>query len=297
MSDHYTVALNLMDESFHAHDTRNYGLAILVNEYSIGFSVLDFRRNKFLGLQQFVLNDHTGGTGLATPGQPMGNFLEDVCTASPWLRNTFKLTKIAYDGKDSTLVPAALFDQGNPEQYIKFNYTRRKDEMVFSDHLMPLDAWQVFSVPDQLVKSAREIFPKTRMVHASSLLIESIWINYKNRISSPHVFLNVREHLFDVMIFNGRQMSYFNTFAFQNPEEVTYYLIFVLEQLNFNPETVPLVLLGNVDMKEGLPELLFRYVRHIEAGRRNEAYGYSYLLDQLPPQSCFTLLNFFSCGL
>ena len=99
------------------------------------------------------------------------------------------------------------------------------------------------------------------------------------------------------MIFDGRQMSYFNTFSFTNPEDVAYYLIFVLEQLNFNPETVPVVLLGAIEMGDGLSELLPRYVRNIETGRRSDAYRYSYMMNQLPPHFCFPLLNLFSCGL
>jgi hypothetical protein len=78
---------------------------------------------------------------------------------------------------------------------------------------------------------------------------------------------------------------------------VTYYLVFVLEQLNLNPETIPLVLLGDVEATVGLSELLHRYIRHVERGRRNEAFRYSYILNQLPPQSNFPLLNFFSCAL
>jgi hypothetical protein len=99
------------------------------------------------------------------------------------------------------------------------------------------------------------------------------------------------------MIFDGRRMLYFNTFSFQNPEEVAYYLIFVLEQLNLNPEQVPLVIMGNVESKAGLPDLLLRYIRHIETARRNESYRYSYVLNRVPAHACFPLLNLFSCGL
>jgi len=128
-------------------------------------------------------------------------------------------------------VPAQLFDPKEKEHYLNFNFSQLTDEQVFCDHLMPLDAWQVYGVPVSIVEATKELFPQSKVVHSSSLLIESVWINYKNRINSPHVFLHVRELLFDLMIFNGRQMNYFNTFPFQNPEDVTYYLIFVMEQL------------------------------------------------------------------
>jgi hypothetical protein len=297
MAEQYSISVNLMDESFNPHDTRNYGLAMMVNETSIVFCTHDFRRNKFLGLQRVVQNDLPLQEARADTRATFREFFLEVCISNPWLNEPFKMVKIAYDGRKTTLVPAALFDHNEKEHYLDFNFALQKDELISCDHLMPLDAWQVFTVPESIMKATREVFPKSKVVHASSLLIESVWINYKNHISTPHVFLQVRERLFDLMIFDGRQMTYFNTFPFQNPEDVAYYLIFVMEQLNFNPEKIPLVLLGNVEMGEGLAELLLRYVRHIELGKRNEAYRYSYILNQLPPQSYFALLNFFSCGL
>jgi hypothetical protein len=297
MSEHYTVSLNLLDESFNQFDAGNYGLSVVLNETMFSCCILDFRRNKLLGLQKVVRNE-VKQTDVQTAGQssPM-MFFHELSKDIPWLSSQFRLVKIAFEGKKSTLVPALLFDADEKEHYFRFNFPVEKDEQVCADHLMPMDAWNVFAVPGSVLESVRAAFPKSKVVHSSSLLIESVWINYKNRINSPHVFLHVMENQFDLMIFDGRQLHYFNTFAFQNSEDVAYYLIFVLEQLNFNPEKIPLVLIGNVEAGKELPELLQRYVRQVETGRRNEAYHYSYVLNQLPSQSFFPLLNFFSCGL
>ncbi|MDP1623654.1 MAG: DUF3822 family protein [Bacteroidales bacterium] len=297
MPDQYTIALNLQDESFNPQDTGNYGLALVMNEYGISCCTLDFRRNKFLGLYRFNRVDSKSMGAPVNTDTSFKGFVDGVFIALPWMKNPFKQVKIAFDGKETTLVPAFLFDPGEKERYFRFNFQQDQEDMVFGDHLKPLDAWQVFAVPEFILETTSAVFPGIKVVHSSSLLIESIWINYKNRINKPHVFLHVREHLFDMMIFDGCRMTYFNTFSFQNAEDVTYYLIFVMEQLNFNPETIPLILLGHVDLEDGLCELLHKYVRNIETVRRNEAYRYSYMLNQLPPQTCFPLLNFFSCGL
>jgi hypothetical protein len=297
MADHYTAGLTLMDESFDLRETRNYELAIFLADESFTCCIHDFKRNKFIGLQQF--NKSVVKQLNASPVQKVsyGDFLDDVCGDFPWLQGTFKLVKIAYDGRKSTLVPAPVFDPEEKDNYLKFNFQPGAGEQVFYDHLVPLDSFLLFAMPDALAIAACDHFPDTRIVHMASVLIESIWINYKNRIDVPHVFLHLREKLFDIMIFDGRQMSYFNTFPFQNPEDVTYYLIFVMEQLSFNPEKVPLVLLGNIEKGSDLNELLFRYVRHVEFGRRNDAYKYSYALNQMPPYAQYPLFNFFSCGL
>lgn len=286
-----------MDESFSPDDTGNYGLAMLLGETAVSFCILDLKRNKFLGLQRYLRKDMLSPESRTDTGPAFMEFLTGILTAVPWLKDPFKTVKIAYDGKKSTLVPAAYFNQDEKEHFLNFNFSREKEELVFSDHLMPLDAWLIFTVPAPVVDAAREIFPKCRVIHASSLLIESIWINYKNRITASHVFLHLREPLLDLMIFDGKQMYYFNTFTFRAPEDIVYYLIFVLEQLDLNPETIPLVMLGTCEAEESLPDLLNRYMRHIETGKRNDAYSYSYVLNKLPYHASFPLLNFFSCGL
>jgi hypothetical protein len=297
MADQFAVVINKLDESFNLQETRNYGLAILFSETSFTYCILDFKRNKYLGVQHLIRTDAKATRFLPNPKHTFDEFLRSVINAMPWLKNQYKAVKIGFDGKKSTMIPAQLFDLNEKVNYLKFNFQQNEEEQAFSDHLLPMDSHQVFSIPVSVLKPMKDYYPNLKIVHFSSVLIESIWINYKNRINTNRVFIHIREKLFDLMIFDGRQMSYFNTFPFQNPEDVAYYLIFVLEQLNFNPENMPLVLLGNVEKGTGLFELLFKYVRHIEFGRRNDSFKYSYILNQLPPQSYYPLLNFFSCGL
>lgn len=297
MSDQYTVTLNLLDESFNPDEARNYGLSIVLNEWFFSCCVLDFRRNKFLGLHRSVRKDVKSPDTVAGQTPSFKNFMQDIGAAVPWLSHPFKLVKIAYEGNKATLIPDQLFNPDEKENYFTFNFPQEKDELILCDHLLPLAAWHIYAVPEAVVAETKIVFPKAKMTHASSLLIESIWVNYKNRINAPHVFMHLRDKIFDLVIFDGRQLNYFNTFSFRNPEDVAYYLIFVLEQLNFNPEKIPLVLLGTVELGNEVSELLLRYVRHVETGLRNEAYSYSYVLNHLPPQSFFPLLNFFSCGL
>ncbi|MEI7897451.1 MAG: DUF3822 family protein [bacterium] len=297
MSEQFNLAFNLLDESFDSGETGNYGLALLLSETSISFCTLDIRRNKFLGLHQIVRKAPNPGEKLSNTAPSFGEFLTSAGDTFPWMKYQFRMVKIGFEGEKSTLVPAALYDPGENDRYLNFNFAQNRDDEIRSDHLLPLDAWQVYTLPHSALVATAGLFPGSRVIHASSLLIESVWLNYKNRINAVHVFLHVRGQHFDLMIFDGRQMSYYNSFPFQSPEDVTYYLIFVLEQLNYNPETIPLILLGNIEAVEGLSELLLRYVRHVETGQRNEAYRYSYILNKLPHHAFFPLLNFFSCGL
>jgi len=297
MTDQQSFAISLMDETFNPENTWNYGLSIIVSETSFSTCILDYTRNKFIGLYRCVRNELPFIDGQEKATFTFRDFLQGVFNELSWINNPFKTVKIAYDGKKSTLIPTALFDPNEKENYFNFNFPKAHHEMVVADHLLAPDAWQIYVMPNHLKETLRSTFPRCKVVHHSTLLIEAVWANYKNRINTPYLFMNVRRHLFDILIFDGRQLIFFNTFNYQNAEDITYYLVFVLEQLNYNPEKIPLVLLGDIEAVDGLTELLLRYVRQIGNGRKNDAYRYSYIFNQVPPHSWFTLFNFFSCGL
>ncbi|MEI7980355.1 MAG: DUF3822 family protein [Bacteroidota bacterium] len=297
MADLFTLDVNKLDESFNIQETRNYGLSMVFSETSFSYSILDFRRNKYLGIQQVKRNDRVPLHGTPAAKTTFDDFLRSAFNAMPWLKNQYKTIRIAYEAKKSTLIPAQLYEAKERDHYLPFGFTEDPDEKTFSDHLVPLDIQHVFTIPVSILHSIKVHYPPVNIVHFSSVIIESIWLNYKNRINSSKVFLHIRENRFDLMIFDGRQMSYFNSFPFQNKEDICYYLIFALEQLSHNPENIPLVLLGHIEKNSPIFELLYKYVRHIEFARRNDAFKYSHALNQFPPHFFFPLLNFQACGL
>jgi len=297
MSDLFSIVTNKLDESFNIQETRNYGLSLIFGDTAFSYAILDFKRNKYLCIQQIKKNDLSVSHG-AQPVKPsFEDFLKSVFNAMPWLKNQYKSIRIAYEGKKSTLIPSPLFDVKEREHYLNFGYSFNQEETIFSDALTPLDIQHVYSVPPLVLNSLKTHYPSAGLVHFSSVLIESIWINYKNKINTNRVFLHIRDKMVDLMVFDGRQMSYFNSFAYQNRDDIVYYLIFVMEQLNHNPETIPLVLMGNIEKNSPLYELIFKYVRHVEFARRNDMFKYSHILNQIPSHFYFPLLNFQACGL
>ncbi len=296
MSDLFKVVLSKVDDSFAIQDTRNYGLYLQLDESNLVYAILETKSNKFLALQQMRKTEFSSRPAPAQPAT-FNDFLKNILNAFPWLKNPYKQVKIAYEGSKTTLIPVPLFDSREAENYLKLNFQIKAEETVLTDHLVPLDNYQVFSIPVATLNSLRAFFPSARLNHLSSVLTESIWINYKNRVIANRVFLHVREKHFDLMIYDGRQMTYFNSFPAAGAEDIAYYLIFVLEQLNLNPENIHAVLLGAVEKNSHLFELLTRYVRHIEFGRRNEAFKYAYVFNQVSPQAFYPLLNYPSCGL
>lgn len=297
MPELFTLVANVLDESFAIQETKNYDLSVVFSETGFSCSILDYRRSKYLGIQQVKRNDQGSNPKYKGIKPGFEDFLKSAFAALPWLKNQYRSVHIAVETKKSTLIPAVLFDSQERQNYLNFNFTGGEEERILSDHLIPADIQHVYSIPEKIYTALKGHFPQVNPVSYASVIIASVWIHYKNRINNNRVFLHVGDHRFEILIFDGHRMSYFNTFPYQNREDIVYYLIFVMEQLNQNPENTPVIILGNIDKNNSLLELIYRYVRHVEFVRRNEAFKYSHTLNQFPPHFYYPLLNFQICGL
>ena len=272
MAEALHTILNKVDESFDEKDSRKYDLTFEMGDKTFGYSILDIEKNKFIALGYFR------------------NHLADVVTSFSWLGGQFHSVKGIIGNSRFTLIPETLFLESEKESYFNFLHEREASEAVFSDRLEHLGIYTVYSIPGHCRKEMDKVFPKVTLCHISSVLIGNIWMNVKN-IAGRKVFLNLREGQFDLLVFEGKQLKYCNAFHFLTPEDITYYVIFVFEQLNLNPEEISLALLGNVEKFSPVFDLLFRYIRNIEFVSRNEGFNYSYLFNDVPAHFYYTLLN------
>jgi hypothetical protein len=272
MAEALRPILDKADESFDVKDSPKYDLTFEIGDKTFGYSILDVEKNKFIALGYFR------------------NSLADLAGSFPWWSSQFHAVKGIIANSRFTLIPEALFLESEKESYFNFLHEREAGEAVFTDRLGHLGIYTVYSIPGHWRKEIDKVFPKATLRHISSVLIGNIWMNVKN-MAGRKVFLNLREGQFDLLVFEGKELKYCNTFHFLTPEDVGYYVIFVFEQLNLNPEEISLALLGNVDKFSPVFGLLFRYIRNIEFLSRNEGLNYSYLFNDVPGHFYSTLLN------
>ena len=269
--------LHKVDESFDMNDLQRYDLIFEQGDKTFGYSLRDIEKNKFIALGFFR------------------NHLAEVYSSLPWLSGNFHSVNGVIGNCKFTLIPEALFMENEKESYFNFLHERESGETVYSDPIEHLGIYSVYSIPGFYRKEMEKVFPKAKYCHISSVLISNLWMNIKNT-TGRKVFLNLREEQFDLLVFVGNELKYCNAFHFLTAEDIAYYVIFVFEQLDLNPEEIRLVLLGNVDKFSPVYDLLFRYIRNIEFINRNESANYSYVFGDVPAHSYYTLLNLTPCG-
>jgi hypothetical protein len=284
------LSVSAFDKALRKEASEKYKLSIQLSLDGFFFSIFDIERNKFAAIEAYSFQHIT------TP-YLLNNTINDLISKSEWLNLSFNQIRIMVESSKSTLVPAPLFDINHAHDYLKFNHHPDFGDQIQFDRLQYLDAFNIFSAPEIILNTFHDRFPGARIHHFASSLIESLLITNKNRDQGMVIFADVRKSWFDVLVFSGKNLIFHNSFRYRAREDFVYFLLYIMEHLNLNPETTELILLGEISKTTSLFELIYKYVRNISFGSRLRDYEYSYALDEIPGHYYYNLLSLLHCEL
>ena len=282
--------ISITDQSLSRGACFNYILTVQLSFHGLSFCILDAERHKYISLASYTFQRNIKA-GLIDQ-------IEQVIESNDLLKEKFKSSRVIVESPDFTFIPEPLFEKEKASLYLEFNNNVESDNtQIFSDKLINLEAYNVYAVPNMLVDAWQTYFPEAAVSHFLSSLIESLLIRYKNIPVENRLFAYVRSHYFDIVFIDGNRLKYCNSFMYRSKEDLAYFLIFVFEQLQLNPENVCLKLMGEIVKASVSFDFLYRYIRNIDFEGRNEHFKYSYQFDELPGHSFYNLLNANLCEL
>ena len=207
------------------------------------------------------------------------------------LQNTFNLVTVIHENELSTLVPKPLFNEDNLADYLKFNAKILKSDLIAYDDLLINDTVNVYVPYVNINNFIYDTFGAFSFKHFSTILIDKILSIEKNAEDSK-MYVNVSNSHFEIIVTNKSNLILYNTFEYTTKEDFIYYILFSAEQLELNPETINLILVGDIDKKDELYTITYKYIRNVSFGNRLDTY--LYLNSPKSNYSDFTLLNSFS---
>lgn len=277
---------SLIDEAFDPKRTREFKLVLQVGIDGLLIGVNEKATNKFIAFERYSFQNVYRFEDVCT-------VLDDLIHQSTLLKHSFHSVACLIVSNLSTLVPKGVFEEDRKESYLKFNATLEGDELILADDMKALDAKNIFAVPSSLKGKLDSLFPSIRYHHFSSILIETLMRQHKNQ-TTKKVTVHIQASHFQVVVMEGKQLLFYNTFNHHSAEDFIYYLLFVFEQLHLNPEKTELQLIGEIEKNSTIHLITQKYVRQVQFGQRADESDYSYQLQALPKHAYFTLFNIYS---
>ena len=166
--------------------------------------------------------------------------------------NNHELTiQHSLDGFSYVLVPAAFYQENKKEKYLDFLELKKENYAVCADYIELADMYNVYYSSK---KDSR---------HPTSVLLENLIKENLERTDDNRIYLNVRDQHFEMFVLKGAKLLFYNTFRFKTKEDFLYFVLFTMEQLHLDNETVTVYFLGMIEEGSQVAELVARYVRDV----------------------------------
>ena len=118
-----------------------------------------------------------------------------------------------------------------------------------------------------------EVYGEFEYKHASTILLEHVLIQEKHSRDNT-IYINVELFHFEMVVVKKGKLQLYNTFEYHTKEDFIYFILFTIEQLKLNPETVVVKLSGSIEKTDALYQILYIYIRYVTFDRPCKKYAY-----------------------
>ena len=184
--------------------------------------------------------------------------LDDPGDAHELLNFDYKNVVAAVPATGFTLIPNALFSEERVADIARF-LDVKPSERVFAQ---PLDEDNhiIYKVEEAVAITA-EIFGLQKTVFAAKGWVNAIANSYP---SADNLYLNIDKKQVELLYFAAGKLRFYNTFGFNNPDELAYYAAFVAKELALKPKNINIVLSGDINVDDKNATRLAEFFNGVE---------------------------------
>jgi hypothetical protein len=268
--------LRLRDETFDPANCTAYNLYLLVGPTRLYLAVADVERRKFVALEEYAL---------AAGGLPALAAQHDFLGQRGW-----NAVRMAVTGRAFTLLPAPLFRAGDEQAALRLHHTLAPTETVRHTTHPGLELVNVFAADAGLADWLAATHGATgRLLHHTSALLAGL-VHQRGAAAPRRLYLNPGQQELTLVVL-GQHLEYCNVFACTTAEDVVYYTILVMQELNLDPDQDEVTVWGELMPDSAVFSLLRTYVRNVRFGTRPSDVQYSYRLNDVFEYRYFDLFS------
>jgi hypothetical protein len=251
------------DDSFSIHLSRTYDLSVYVERDLFSFCFTRHDDNCLIGIESYKFSVSDPNTSAYSDAREWCRELAILLESQDALKKHYHTLRIAVECNKSTLIPREIYSEETQTEFLKFNHQLEDFECCRHDYLPQVGAELVYGIPLCIIETLQENFPESEISGIPARMIENLLKLSQETTGDGKLCANVRASWVDILCIEKGKLRYFNCFRYRTREDLAYYIIFVMEQLGLNPDTINLMLMGNIERESERFELLYKYIRNI----------------------------------
>ena len=270
-------SLELTTDSFDISLSEQYNITLQIGLHHVTYIIKDDKDLSIKKIEHYNLKNHSKSKNLKNI--KLYNKEKNI------FKNNFSKVLISYVGFPNTLIPKEIYNKNNEKEILQFNTNIYKK--IFADELVLQDTIIVYTIPNEIITLTKVLFPTANYIAQEKILID---LFYNKQENTECVYLSIYSQQVIITIFNGKKLIFNNTFDFKTSEDLLYYVLFSLEQLQLSRENVKVVLLGLIKNNDLNYKLLYEYIRNLTFINRDEKVNIPNELRKLEEHEFFGLI-------
>lgn len=277
--------LRLEDPANEYKDHRNCHLSILLQQdaMSVAKFHLPTKTHFFLAQYQTSIWSMERKQSIVDCIESVEEFKEDYHSVS-----------LAVGGGQTTLIPDKVFDPAKLADYADMHSQIDGNKQLKHYSVKTHGCQAVFEIPPKVEEAFDSCFRQLKVMP-----VQVPYIDYWTRQIAPkigqHIVLRFSPDRMELLAWKGTQLILCNTYSVSTPEDAIYFLLFVMEQLEFDTNLAPVIIQGGLEEDSKTFELIYKYVRNIYMGERPQHENYSFALDNISKSEYFGLFSQHTC--
>jgi len=236
----------IKDSTFDSLQISNYHLSIELSEKSISYCIVD--KNKYRCYLLFSQNYESQ------------NLLK-ILNEDEFITREFLSKSISFVNFPNTLIPKELYNEKDKKNIFSVNHSLTNEELVIDE--LKSKIINLYAIPNTIFQTVKNVVPEAIIRSNSSILINN-FLSLNNLQETMFLFL--KDSYINIVVTKGDGLIFQNKFEYQTKEDLLFYVLFSIQQLNFSNEEINTVIYGNISKEEY--NILYQYIRNIKFGNK-----------------------------
>ena len=207
-------------------------------------------------------------------------------------RSNFKKVNIGVLNTSFTIVPEAYAVESDIKSLLKFNTG------ITSLRSMKHSLNQTefcFTVRQDLLNYFERTFSNASIRHSGALAIDLLFNHHS--LKDKDLFLHVGDGFIEIAVKEKNNLMFYNVFNYESNEDILYFLLFTMEQLNLDPLKVKIAIACRRPVTDEPIRSIQKYIKQVHFCVHDPMIKLKGEAASLPQHYYFVLLNQHLCEL
>jgi len=177
------------------------------------------------------------------------------------LTKTYDEIVVLHNNSLNAFVPTSLFDANFLASYLQYNTKVFETDFFTYDTILPYEIKNIYVPFVNINNFLLDQYESFEYKNSNSVLVKKLLDISKNK-DEKQVFVHIQKNTFELIVVKNQELLLFNSFNYSTPQDFIYYLLFTCEQLQLNPETISVQILGNCSEEDSIYKIAFQYIRN-----------------------------------